>query len=218
MRVTEEQKAQVLNLAADFPRLWRDPKTPDRDRKRMARLLIADVTLRKDQDIRVQVRFKGGATHELRLPLPKSAWELRLTNPEIIAEIDRLVPDHAESEIAGLLNARGWRSGCGKPFTLRLVNQLRRKYGIKGRRERLREQGWLTVHEVAQVIGCYWGRINYWRVAGLIEGVRVNDKDDRLYKPPSDCIIAEIRQRQRKSLRKNPPQTTNQSEHLCGVV
>ena len=214
VRVTEEQKAQVLNLAADFPRLWRDPKTPDRDRKRMARLLIADVTLRKDQDIRVQVRFKGGATHELRLPLPKSAWELRLTNPEIMAEIDRLVPDHAESEIAGLLNARGWRSGCGKPFTLRLVNQLRRKYGIKGRRERLREQGWLTVHEIAEALGCHWGKINYWRLTGLIEGVRVNDKDDRLYKRPPDCIIAEIRQRQRKSPRKNPARPlTSQSTY-----
>ncbi len=195
VRVTEEQKTHVLNLAADFPRLWRDPKTPDRERKRMARLLIADVTLRKDQDIRVQVRFKGGATHELRLPLPKSAWELRLTNPAIMAEINRLVPDHAESEIAGILNAQGWRSGCGKPFTLRLVNQLRRKYGIKGRRERLREQGWLTVHEVAHALGCNWGKINYWRGIGLITGIRFNDRSDYLYQRPSDTVIEKIRSR-----------------------
>lgn len=161
----------------------------------MARLLIADVTLRKDQDIRVQVRFKGGATHELRLPLPKSKWELHLTNPEIMAEIDRLVSDHAESEIATMLNARGWRSGCGKPFTLRLVNQLRRKYGMKGRRERLREQGWLTVHEIAQLLGCSWTRVNYWRTTGLITGIRFNDKGDYLYQRLSDIVIEKIRRR-----------------------
>jgi len=28
-------------LASDFPRVWQDPNTPDRERKRMARLLLA---------------------------------------------------------------------------------------------------------------------------------------------------------------------------------
>src|SRR5262249_47915168 len=39
----EEQRAAILSLATDFPRLWRDPNTPDRDRKRMVRLLLEDV-------------------------------------------------------------------------------------------------------------------------------------------------------------------------------
>ena len=71
--ITEEQKAQITALAEDFPRLWRDPSTNDRDRKRMARLLMEDVTLRREQEVLVQIRFKGGATRELRLPLPRSA-------------------------------------------------------------------------------------------------------------------------------------------------
>jgi hypothetical protein len=37
--LTNEQRAVVL--ATDFPRLWNDPYTPQRERKRMARLLIA---------------------------------------------------------------------------------------------------------------------------------------------------------------------------------
>ena len=39
------QRQQILSLASDFPRLWRDPNTPHRERKRMVRLLIEDVTL-----------------------------------------------------------------------------------------------------------------------------------------------------------------------------
>jgi superfamily II DNA/RNA helicase len=38
--LTEAQRASILALAQDFPRLWNDPQTPDRERKRMARLLI----------------------------------------------------------------------------------------------------------------------------------------------------------------------------------
>jgi len=41
----EKQRESIMALAQDFPRLWNDPHTPERERKRMARLLIADVTL-----------------------------------------------------------------------------------------------------------------------------------------------------------------------------
>jgi len=33
-RLSAEQKAKVLALASDFPKLWNDAKTPDRERKR----------------------------------------------------------------------------------------------------------------------------------------------------------------------------------------
>ena len=61
------------------------------------------MTLRRNDDILVQIRFKGGATQELHLPLPKSAWALRKTKPEIIAEIDRLLNEHSESEVARIV-------------------------------------------------------------------------------------------------------------------
>ena len=41
----EQQQARVLALAGDFPALWNDPATPMRERKRLLRLLITDVTL-----------------------------------------------------------------------------------------------------------------------------------------------------------------------------
>src|SRR5436853_569290 len=44
---TPEQKAKVLALARDLPRLWHAPTTHDKDRKRMLRLLIKDITVEK---------------------------------------------------------------------------------------------------------------------------------------------------------------------------
>ena len=60
--LSHEQRAQNTAIATDFPALWRDPKTPHRERKRMVSLLIEDVTIIKRDTISLHVRFKGGAT------------------------------------------------------------------------------------------------------------------------------------------------------------
>lgn len=195
-QLSEEQKNQIRALATEFPRLWNNPKTPDRDRKRMARLLLEDVTLfREEQEISAQLRFKGGATRALRLPFPKAAWALRKTKPEIVAEIDRLLDDHCEGQIAGLLNEKGWRSSGGAAFTFRIVNHLRWAYKLKTRYQRLRERGLLTAGEVARIVGGAASRIKDWRHLGLLNGTRFNEKDEHLYPRPSPSVIAEIRRR-----------------------
>ena len=60
----EKQRQEVLSLTQDFPRLWRDPKVSHRERKRMVRLLIEDVTLLKGEQISIGICFRGGATRE----------------------------------------------------------------------------------------------------------------------------------------------------------
>jgi hypothetical protein len=64
--------------------------TSDRDRKRMLRLLIEDVTLVKGQEaIAVHVRFRGGGTRSVSLPRPLPAWKSWLTPTETVAQVDR---------------------------------------------------------------------------------------------------------------------------------
>ena len=58
--VTAQTREQILRLADDFPQMWQDPQTPDRERKRMARLLIEDITLvRSPEHVTAHIRFKG---------------------------------------------------------------------------------------------------------------------------------------------------------------
>lgn len=170
----------------------------------LARLLIEDVTLRRDQDICVQIRFRGGATRGLQLPLPQSAWALRKTQPEVVAEIDRLLEYHTVREIAQLLNERGWHSSSGNAFSFQSVNHLKWRYRLKSRRQRLRQQGWLTVHELAALLHCGWSGINHWRKAGLLESTKFSDKADRFYHRPSQTVIELIQSRQRRQCRKTP--------------
>ncbi len=199
-RFDKEQEQEILQLAESFPQLWNDADTSHRDRKRMARLIIKDVTLTKGEEVLVQVRFTGGASKVLHVPLGKRAWELRQTKKEIVAEIDRLLDTHTESQIVVELNGRGWRSGSGKSFTLRIVQQLRRAYQLVSRYDRLRKKGLLTKEEVAEMVGTRPSLVNYWRKQGLLRGKRFSDKNEYLYFRPAKAKIKQIKSRMQLNL------------------
>lgn len=179
--LTDEQRTRILALAQDVPRLWHDPATPDRERKRMLRLIIEDVTLVKGKELVVHVRFHGGATKTLTLPRPAPAWALRQTHAEVVAEIDRLLDDYTDVQIARALSERGFRSGTGKPVDIMMVARVRDHYHLKSRYDRLRERGLLTLDEVAETLGIATATAKHWRRAGLLRAHAYNDKNQYLY-------------------------------------
>jgi DNA invertase Pin-like site-specific DNA recombinase len=186
LKLDEQERAKILALATDFPRLWQDPNTPDRERKRMARLILEDVTLVRGREITAHIRFKGGANRTLLLPLPISAPQLRKTKPDVVEEIDRLLDDHTEDEVAAILNERGLRSGCGRPLDRLTVRYVRDTYGLKDRFTRLRAAGMLTTQEMANRLGIKPGTLKVWRLHGLLPASRYNCNGEYLYEPPGD--------------------------------
>ncbi|MCP4243200.1 MAG: recombinase family protein [bacterium] len=182
----EERRQQIRALATDFPRLWHDPKTLQRERKRMVRLLIEDVTLTRGDEIDVGVRFRGGAIRSLTQPLAQPAWQLRQTSTQVIAEIDTLLDDYTEGQIAGILNERDHVSGEGKAFHAMMVQRLRRDYGLKTRFDRLRETGMLTLGEIADLLAVSTGSVKIWRDRGLLFAHAYNDRKECLYEHPGN--------------------------------
>jgi hypothetical protein len=150
----------------------------------MVRLLIEDVTLTKEAAVKVQIRFKGGASRELTLSRPRNAWQRRQTNPEVIKQIDHLLDRHTDGETAAELNRRGFRSGAGLSFDGRVVAQLRRAYHLKSRYDRLRQMGKLTQEEMAERLDVSTATIRQWRQYGLVIGHAYNDKHECLYDHP----------------------------------
>lgn len=181
--VDDSTRSQVMELATDFPKLWNDSRTSDRDRKRIVRLLIEDVTLIHDEQITAHVRFQGGVVESLHLPRPLSSWELRQTSPEVIETIDRLLDDYTEGEIVEQLNQRGLRSGTGCAFTMRIVARLRRVHKIASRYDRLRNAGMLTQEEIAEQLAVHPSTVRKWRNRGLLKSHAYNDKNECLYEP-----------------------------------
>ncbi|PYR05473.1 MAG: hypothetical protein DMF99_28310 [Acidobacteria bacterium] len=137
VRADSDTRARILALATDFPRLWHAPHTPDRERKRMVRLLLEDVTLIKTADgLTAHLRFRGGATTTLTLARALNAWQLRETSTEIVALIDQLLDQHTDEGVATMLNARGYVSGIP-----RLQHPLPQIHRIRRRHRHLRRGG-----------------------------------------------------------------------------
>ncbi|MEP6697957.1 MAG: recombinase family protein [Pseudonocardiales bacterium] len=185
MVLDAEQRKAILDLATDLPQVWRDPRTPARERKRLARLVIEDVTLLRGDQLTAHVRFRGGATRTLQLPLPGRAWQLRQTKPEVVAAIDELLNQHTDGEIAALLNERGHRSGLGSRFHSRIVSDVRRTYRLPNRFDRLRAAGFLDRREIATLLNISPVTVKTWHRHGLVNAKRYDDKGSVLYQPPS---------------------------------
>ena len=212
----EQSREKIRALVTDFPRLWNDPHTPDRERKRMMRLLIDDVTLRKQGDITAQVRFKGGSHQTLTIPRPLNAWETRQTDPAVISEIDGLLNNHTVSQVAEKLNERGFRSGEGCEFTNRIVARLCRNYQLKSRYDRLRETGKLTLAEIAEQLQVTTSTIKVWRRHGLLLGHPYNDKNEYLYDSPDQAAPVKSQGQKLSERRRFPevlPNRTNEVQH-----
>jgi hypothetical protein len=194
--LAEEHRDRILSLAADFSRLWKDPKTQQRDRKRMVRLLIEDATLVKADGITVHVRFKGGASKSLSLPIPPSAWQLRQTPAEVVALVDHLLDQYTEGQIASILNERGFSPGERETFHRLTVKHIRNDYKLKSRRQRLRDNGMLTLTEMARLLGVSTATVKRWRHHGLLRVQVENDKGECLYELPGEN--APVKQQGRK--------------------
>ena len=183
--LTAAQKDKIARLVTDLPAIWNDPATPMRERKRITRLLLTDITVTRTSDtITAHARLRGGQNHTLTLPMPKTGPEARRTPPQVIAAIDELLDHHTSGEAAAILNQRGLHSGTGEPFHQRMLDQIIRAYRLPSRRSRLRATGMLTLAETAAAHGVANNTIKAWRRTGIVTGTRYNDKGEFLYHPP----------------------------------
>jgi len=182
-QVSTEERVEIEGTPERFRQFWIDPKTTTRERKRAVRLVIEDVTVHKSNQIVAHIRFKGGATQTIMVPFPPPFAQSRLTAPDILAAMDRLLEESTDAEVAEQVNQQGYHTFDGLLFESIHVSQLRRHHRIPDRYARLRAQGMLTAAELASHYGVsaqvIWRRYHQGRIAG----VRYNDRGSCLFFP-----------------------------------
>lgn len=183
--LSADGRERIRTLVSDLPRVWNDPRTPMRDRKRMLRLLIEDVTLTRKQTLHIHIRWKGGATASLERPLPPGAPDLRRTPAAIVEQIRALATEQTDHRIAETLNARWLRSGTGQSFTRLLVRQIRQAYGVPSFAQHLRNRGWLGPGEIAAQLGVHRTTAIRFALEGVLHATRADDKGNLLFEPPT---------------------------------
>jgi DNA-binding transcriptional regulator YiaG len=107
-----------------------------------------------------------------------------MTRPEIITQIDALLNDYTDQQVAENLNRQGLRSGKGERFSARIIAHLRKDYGLQDRYSRLRERGFLTLDEVAERLSVSTTTVKIWRRHGLLRSHAYTNKPECLYELP----------------------------------
>ena len=185
LAVDEQERRRILALATDFPAVWHDPNTPARERKRMLALLLEDVTLTKDREIVAAVRFRGGAVTSLTLPRPLTAQQLRATHSEVRAQIDALLDEYTDAQVARVLNERGLTTGAGAAFDSISIQWVRFAAKLPSLKERLMAAGMLTSRQVSERLDVDRSTLGRWRTQGLIQARICNDRGEWLYWLPA---------------------------------
>ena len=188
--VTAEQKRQILQLAKDFPRLWAASTTKPRDRKRILRLLVRDITVLKGPEpklVRLQVRWQGGETETLQIQMPQNRADVIRYPEAFVARLRELAVDHHDDEIVALLRKDGQKSSTtGKPIALGTVKWLRYKHRIPAPKP---PPGTLNVRQVREKYGVSLWVVHYWIERGIISAahrtrnapyvITIDEKTDR---------------------------------------
>jgi DNA invertase Pin-like site-specific DNA recombinase len=124
------QRQQLTALAQDLPRIWHAQATAWSERKDLLQLLIADVTLtRQETDILIQIRWHTNQLHTFTAPLPiQGAPPVSET---VVERIRILSQTHTDRQIADQLNQDDRQTSQGKPFSAQRVQGIRRRYAIR---------------------------------------------------------------------------------------
>ena len=161
------------NSPPTCPRLWHAPATSSKDRKRLLRTLITDVTLLPEPDpgmVRIGIRWHTGATDELRVGRAVHRGTARRSPSPAVEMVRQLGPVTPAAELARRLNAAGLTTGHGRPFDAKAVQWIRHAYHIPAPAPYA--DGEISVAEAARQLGCSAGVIYDWIQAGQLDARR----------------------------------------------
>lgn len=161
---TKQQKEQVLALAQDLPRLWHAPSTSKKDRKRILRLLIKDITVDRlcnEQKAVLHIRWQTNATEDLEVQLPQKSYDRWRHSEDIINRIRQLAGTMTDEQIVSLFNQEGLMTNRGFPFTIDSIQWIRSQHNIPALCNRKCEEE-SSVPEVAKKFNVSKNLVYYW--------------------------------------------------------
>ena len=196
-------RAELERLTADLPALWHAPATSHKDRKRLLRTVIADITLLPEPDqhkARIGIRWHTGATDEITVARAAHPGTAKRSPSPAVAMVIRLGPTTPTAELAGQLNAAGLTTGTGAPFDVKAVQWIRHAYHVPAPNPYA--DGEISVADAAHRLGCSTSVVYDWIKTGKLAARR--GTGNRLCIPWTEQTEAECRCRITESGHLNP--------------
>jgi hypothetical protein len=178
----DAKKNEITALASRIPDLW-DKTNNIKDKKRIIRLLISDITVTRDTDkknLMLNLRWQTGQTQQFSVGLPPSAPD-KTRYPKEMVDIVRemTVLNGDDNKTIEALNSQGILSATGKPFTRDMIKWIRYKYKID--KPLIRTEHEFTVPEVRKMFSISKHMVYYWISRKYVQ-IRRTEK----------CILIEI--------------------------
>jgi len=188
IRVVDSQlQAMLSQLVDEFPKIWNDPKTSFKEKKRIARHIMEDVTITSDSEkVVLGVRFKGGSTKIVEIPnMSRNLVKTKMESDAVSLILSLMNSGLTNREIADDLNAKGFSTECqNKPYTRDTVNWLVNKHDLPRRKVIAESDDWLTTKEKMAELGVSEDTLRRWRKEGKFIWKTCNIKGVAyLYKP-----------------------------------
>jgi hypothetical protein len=170
---------------ADLPALWSAPTTSSKDRKRLLRTLLADVTITPAPTdptrLLIGLHWKSGATQQIPVTRPNTIQQ-RTTSPAALELARALGPACDNITLAAALNQAGHTTGTGQPFTPVSAANLRHYHHIPT--ATTLHDGELTPPQVATRIGVSRNTVLNWINEGHLPARRSTTRRWAIPFPP----------------------------------
>jgi len=169
-RPTEQDKAEILDLANTLPQIWAASTTTAKDRKRILRLLIEDITIfaeARNPHVRLGLRWRNQCCEELNITKPLPKGTARKHTPQCIEQVRDLAVTMTDEQIAEHFNERSMQTPEGRLFTVDSIKWIRYVHKIPS--YSVPREGF-TVKEVADRMNVSIHVVYYWLKHGILNG------------------------------------------------
>lgn len=171
---TESDKAEILALADSLPDVWGDPNTTAKDRKRIVRVLIEDVTIfaqPRQPEIRLGLRWRNNCCEELHAVKPM--FDSMKHTPQVVEQVRELAATMTDTQIAAHLNDSGQKTPKGRIFTIGSIYRIRRGHNILPFSPERKGCKGLAVKEVAAKFGVGTATVYYWIYKHIVNAQKI---------------------------------------------
>jgi excisionase family DNA binding protein len=150
-------RAKLLQLAEDFPRVWTGATTDIQLKKRIVRCLIEEIVVSPIDGVPPQlvliIHWKGGKHTRLVIPRNRKGQHRYVTDRAIVDVVRELARAQPDQHIARVLNRLGYRTGAGHAWTQSRVAGLRSHHRIPAFDRRVDREALLTMTDAAVHLG-----------------------------------------------------------------
>jgi DNA invertase Pin-like site-specific DNA recombinase len=133
-RLTDPERAQILEMGEKFATLWESEHCPVELKKKILRTVVEEVLVDMDEngkELVFTIHWKGGTHTRFQMLKPTSGVG-RKTSIEDLEVIRRMATRYGDAEIARVLTKLDRRTATGKRWNVFRVQAARKRYSIPG--------------------------------------------------------------------------------------